>query len=59
MRANTLLMINLDSKDFKILYELFLNSRQSFLKISKKTGINQSVVKYRIKKLEEAKIIQR
>jgi len=52
-------MINLDSKDFKILYELFLNSRQSFLKISKKTGINQSVVKYRIKKLEEAKIIQR
>jgi DNA-binding Lrp family transcriptional regulator len=51
-------MVNLDSKDFKILYELFLNSRQSSFSISKKTNINHSVVKYRIKKLEKEKIIQ-
>ena len=51
-------MSNLDSIDFKILYELFLNSRQSTLSISKKTNINQSVIKYRIKKLEKSGVIQ-
>lgn len=51
-------MINLDSIDFKILYELFLNSRQSSSSISKKTNINQSVVKYRIIKLKKTGIIK-
>jgi len=50
-------MVNLDPKDFSILYELFVNSRQSSTKISKKTNINKSVVKYRIKKLEKNGII--
>jgi DNA-binding Lrp family transcriptional regulator len=51
-------MMNLDSIDFKILYELFLNSRQSSSSISKKININQSVVKYRITKLEKTGIIK-
>jgi DNA-binding Lrp family transcriptional regulator len=51
-------MINLDAIDYKILYELFLNSRQSSNAISKKTNINQSVVKYRITKLEKTGIIR-
>ena len=51
-------MLNLDSKDFKIMYELFLNSNQSISSISKKTKINKSVIKYRIKKLEKKGIIQ-
>lgn len=51
-------MMNLDSIDYKILYELFLNSRQSSNAISKKTAINHSVVKYRITKLEKTGIIK-
>jgi DNA-binding Lrp family transcriptional regulator len=51
-------MMNLDSIDFKILYELFLNSRQSSSSISKKININLSVVKYRIKKLEKTGVIK-
>ncbi len=47
----------LDLKDKKILYELDLNSRQPCSKIAKKVGLSVEVVNYRIKKLEEEKII--
>ena len=51
-------MMNLDSKDFKILYELFLNSRQALSRIGKNVRLPKSVVAYRIKKLEKMGIIQ-
>jgi DNA-binding Lrp family transcriptional regulator len=47
----------LDSKDHKILYNLFLNSRQSLSSIGKKVGLPKNVVKYRIDRLIENKII--
>jgi DNA-binding Lrp family transcriptional regulator len=43
----------LDKKDKKILYQLILNSRQSFNKISKKTGLRKNTIRYRINKLIE------
>lgn len=50
-------MLNL--KDRKMLYELDLNSRQSFQEIGKKVRLSKELVFYRIKKLEEMGIIQR
>jgi Lrp/AsnC family leucine-responsive transcriptional regulator len=47
----------LDSKDHKILYNLFLNSRQSLSSIGKKVGLPKNVVKYRIDRLIENEII--
>lgn len=47
----------LDLKDRKILYELDKNSRQTSSQIAKQVGLSQEVVNYRIKKLEEEKII--
>ena len=41
-------MQDLDSKDHKILYHLFLNSRESLSAIGKKVGLPKTVVKYRI-----------
>ena len=51
-------MKELDSKDHRILYNLFLNSRQSLSSIGKKVGLPKSVVKYRIERLVENEIIQ-
>jgi len=48
----------LDSKDHKILYNLFINSRQSLSSIGKKVGLPKNVVKYRIDRLVENEIIQ-
>ena len=48
----------LDSKDHKILYNLFINSRQSLSSIGKKVGLPKNVVKYRIDRLVENNIIQ-
>jgi DNA-binding Lrp family transcriptional regulator len=48
----------LDSKDHKILYHLFLNSRQSLSSIAKKVGLQKSVVEYRIKRLQSKGIIK-
>jgi DNA-binding Lrp family transcriptional regulator len=48
----------LDSKDHKILYHLFLNSRQSLTSISKKVGLQKNVVEYRIKRLQTKGIIK-
>ena len=51
-------MEKLDLKDRKILYELDLNSRQSFSKIGKKVKLSKEVVNYRIKNLLKNKIIK-
>ena len=51
-------MQDLDSKDHKIIYNLFLNSRDSFSTIGKKVGLPKTVVKYRIDRLVKEEIIQ-
>ena len=51
-------MIKLDLKDRKILYELDINSRQSYHKIAKKVGLSKDSVIYRINKLQKAGIIK-
>ena len=51
-------MEKLDLKDRKILYELDIDSRQSFSKLSKKVGLHKDVVAYRVKKLQEREIIK-
>ena len=51
-------MQELDSKDHKILYHLFLNSRESLSAIGKKVGLPKTVVKYRIDRLVNEKIIE-
>jgi Lrp/AsnC family transcriptional regulator, leucine-responsive regulatory protein len=47
----------LDLKDKKILYELDKNARISYAQLGKKVGLSSEVVYYRIKRLEEKKII--
>jgi len=51
------IMIKIDKKDRKILYELDYDSRQSISKISKKVGLHKNVVLYRIKRLIEKGVI--
>jgi DNA-binding Lrp family transcriptional regulator len=51
-------MEKLDLKDRKILYELDLDSRQSFSQLGKKVGLHKDVVAYRVKKLQEKGIIK-
>lgn len=51
-------MEKLDLKDRKILYHLYLDSRQSFSQIGKKVGLHKDVVAYRVKNLLEKKIIK-
>jgi Lrp/AsnC family leucine-responsive transcriptional regulator len=48
---------SLDLKDRKILFELDKNARISCSQIGKKIGLSTEVVNYRIKRLEENKII--
>lgn len=48
----------LDQKDKRILYELDINSRQSFSKIAKSVGLSKDSVAYRIKKLQKEGIIK-
>lgn len=50
---------NLDLKDRRLLYELDLNSRQSFNELSKKLGLSKNSVAYRIKQLQGAGIIEK
>jgi len=50
-------MVHLDVKDRKILYQLLLDSRQSFNAIGKKVGISKELVSYRIKRLMKNQII--
>jgi Lrp/AsnC family leucine-responsive transcriptional regulator len=51
--------IRLDKKDYKILYQLDLNSRQSDAEIGRKVGLSREVVKYRIKNLIKKGVIER
>jgi DNA-binding Lrp family transcriptional regulator len=51
-------MVKIDSKDREILYQLDLDSRQSFAKIGKKVGLSKTVIAYRVNKLIENKIIK-
>jgi len=50
--------VALDSKDKKIIKQLQLNARLSISEIARKTGIPRDVVKYRIKRLEQEKVIR-
>ena len=52
-------MEKIDLKDRKILYELDLNSRQSFRSIAKKVGLSKDAVTLRVKNLKENGIIKR
>lgn len=54
----TKIMIKLDLKDRKILYELDQNSRQALSQLGKKVGLPKNVVAYRIKRLEKKGIIK-
>ena len=51
-------MEKLDIKDRKILYQLDIDSRQSFSQIGKKVGLHKDVVTYRVNKLQEKGIIK-
>jgi Lrp/AsnC family leucine-responsive transcriptional regulator len=51
-------MVDLDLKDRKILYHLDLNCRQSNTQIGRKVGLSRQVVEYRIKRMEEEKVIK-
>ena len=46
-------MEKIDLKDRKILYELDIDSRQSFRNIGRKVGLSKDVVASRVKKLKE------
>ena len=50
-------MKKVDLKDRKILYQLDINSRQSFSQIGKKVGLNRAIIASRVKKLQERGII--
>ena len=50
--------IRLDKKDWKILGELDVDARQSYSKIAKKVGMSKEVVRYRIKNLENKRVIK-
>jgi DNA-binding Lrp family transcriptional regulator len=49
--------MKIDLKDKRLLFELDSNSRQSAAQIAKKIGLSKEVVNYRIKRLEDEKII--
>jgi len=51
-------MEKLDLKDRKILFQLDIDSRQSFSQLGKKVGLHKDVVAYRVKKLQEKGIIK-
>lgn len=51
------MVLKLDVKDRKILYELDINSRQSNAEIAKKVGLSKQVVGFRIKRLVKEKLI--
>lgn len=50
-------MENLDLKDKKILYQLDLNCRQSNTQIGHKVGLSKEVVNYRIKRMQDLRVI--
>lgn len=50
--------ITLDSRDKKLLYELDLNSRQSYNELARKLRLSKSAIIYRIANLEKAGVIK-
>jgi DNA-binding Lrp family transcriptional regulator len=50
-------MKQLDSTDHKILYQLLLNSRQTFSKIGKNIHREKNIIRYRTEKMVERKVI--
>ena len=58
MENGGILIVEIDLKDRKILYQLDLNCRQSNSQIGKKVGLSRKVVEYRIKRMEEKGIIK-
>jgi Lrp/AsnC family leucine-responsive transcriptional regulator len=52
-------MTDLDLKDWKILYELDVDSRQSFKAIARKVGLSKDSVIYRINKLQADGVVKR
>ncbi|MCK5031460.1 MAG: Lrp/AsnC family transcriptional regulator, partial [Thermoplasmatales archaeon] len=52
-------MLKIDLKDRKILYQLDINSRQSYSQIAKKVGLSKTVLVYRINRLKEKGVIQK
>ena len=50
-------MVEIDVKDRKILYQLSLDSRQSFRSIGRKIGLSKDTVAARVKKLQDDDII--
>ncbi|EMR74408.1 transcriptional regulator [Thermoplasmatales archaeon SCGC AB-539-N05] len=53
------IMVKIDLKDRKILYQLDSNSRQTLSQIGKKVGLPKNVVAYRINRLKELEIIKK
>jgi len=51
--------MKLDKKDWKILYELDRNSRQTYSQLAKKIQLSQEAVRYRINQLTKNKVIQK
>ena len=51
--------MKLDRKDFKLLYELDKNSRLSYSQLSKKVGLSQESIRYRINKLVKGGVINK
>ena len=51
-------MDKLNLKDKKILYELEKNARVTISDIAKKVGLSKQLVSYKIKRLEEERIIE-
>jgi len=51
--------MKLDKKDWKILYELDKNSRQTYSQLAKRIQLSQEAVRYRINQLTKNKIIQK
>ena len=52
-------MFKLDKKDYRILFELDVNSRQSINELAKKTRLSRDVVNYRIKQLQNKGVIKK
>ena len=50
-------MKDMDSRDWKILYELDLNARTSLSSLAKKVGLSKEVVNYRLKRLVKNGVI--
>jgi len=52
-------MINLDKKDWRVLYHLTENARQSHSQIARKVGLSKNAVTYRIERLKKQGVISK